>query len=320
MKAVILDGFTTNPGDLSWDWLKEKCELTVFDRTPSDKILERCAGCDIVITNKTPLTKDTLSKLPDCKFIALLSTGYNIVDHEYAASRGIPVSNIPTYSTAAVAQLTFSLLLELTNKVAMHNAAVKNGEWTSCADFCFWKAPLEELLGKTFGIIGFGKIGQTVANIAAAFGMKVIACTANPDKYKDCKNVEFTELNVLLERSDVVSLHCPLTEKTQGMVNSDFLGKMKKTAYLINTSRGPVLDEAAVAAALKSSKIAGAGVDVLSTEPPKADNPLLACENCIITPHIAWAGFETRERLLSVLKENVSAFLNGKPINTVNML
>lgn len=319
MKAVILDGFTTNPGDQSWNWLEEKCKLTVYDRTPADKIAERCSGCDIVITNKTPLTKETLAQLPDCKFIALLSTGYNIVDHEYAASRSIPVSNIPTYSTAAVAQLTFALLLELTNKVAMHNTAVKNGEWTSCADFCFWKAPLQELLGKTMGIIGFGKIGQTVADIANAFGMKVLAHTANPDKYKDCKNVEFTGLDELLERSDVISLHCPLTNKTEGMVNADFLRKMKKTAYLINTSRGPVLDEKAVANALKNGEIAGAGVDVLSTEPPKADNPLLGCENCIITPHIAWAAFETRERLLGVLKENIFAFLDGKPINTVNM-
>lgn len=319
MKAVILDGFTTNPGDLSWNWLEEKCELTVYDRTPAEKIVERCEGCDIVITNKTPLTKETLEQLPDCKFIALLSTGYNVVAHEYAAERSIPVSNIPTYSTAAVAQLTFALLLELTNKVATHNAAVKNGEWTSCADFCFWKTPLQELYGKTMGIIGFGKIGQTVANIAHAFGMKTVAYTANPDKYRDAENVEFTSLDVLLEKSDVVSLHCPLTEKTQGMVNEDFLKKMKKTAYLINTSRGPVLNEKAVAEALKNGDIAGAGVDVLSTEPPKEDNPLLGCENCIITPHIAWAGFETRERLLGVLKENIFAFLDGKPINTVNM-
>lgn len=319
MKAVILDGFTTNPGDLSWNWLEEKCELTVYDRTPAEKIAERCMGYDIIITNKTPLTGETLSQLPDCKFIALLSTGYNVVDCEYAAARGIPVSNIPTYSTAAVAQLTFAVLLELTNKVALHNAAVKNGEWTDCADFCFWKAPLQELFGKTMGIIGFGKIGQAVASIAHAFGMKVIAHTANPDKYKDAENVVFTSLDELLEKADVVSLHCPLTDKTTGMVSSDFLGKMKKTAYLINTSRGPVLNEKAVAEALKNGVIAGAGVDVLSTEPPKADNPLLGCENCIITPHIAWAGFETRERLLGVLKENIFAFLDGKPINTVNM-
>lgn len=319
MKAVILDGFTTNPGDLSWNWLEEKCELTVYDRTPAEKIAERCMGYDIIITNKTPLTEETLSQLPDCKFIALLSTGYNVVDCKYAAARGIPVSNIPTYSTAAVAQLTFAVLLELTNKVALHNAAVKNGEWTDCADFCFRKAPLQELFGKTMGIIGFGKIGQAVASIAHAFGMKVIAHTANPDKYKDAENVVFTSLDELLEKADVVSLHCPLTDKTTGMVSSDFLGKMKKTAYLINTSRGPVLDEKAVAEALKNGVIAGAGVDVLSTEPPKADNPLLGCENCIITPHIAWAGFETRARLLGVLKENIFAFLDGKPINTVNM-
>ena len=319
MKVVILDGFTTNPGDQSWNWLEEKCELTVYDRTPAEKIVERCKGYDIVITNKTPLTKETLAQLPDCKFIALLSTGYNVVDCDYAATRNIPVSNIPTYSTAAVAQLTFALLLELTNSVAVHNTAVKNGEWSSCADFCFWKTPLQELFGKTIGIIGFGKIGQAVTNIAHAFGMKVVAYTANPDKYKDAENVEFTSLDSLLEKSDVVSLHCPLTDKTNGMVNAEFLGKMKKTAYLINTSRGPVLDEEAVAAALKNGVIAGAGVDVLSTEPPKADNPLLGCENCLITPHIAWAGFETRERLLGVLKENIFAFLDGKPINTVNM-
>ena len=319
MKAVILDGYTTNPGDLSWDWLSEKCSLTVYDRTPADKILERCEGCDIIITNKTPLGRDILKQLPCCKFIALLSTGYNIIDCEYAASRGIPVSNIPAYSTSAVAQLTFAFILELCNKVAIHNAEVKKGKWSECKDFCFWRSPLQELVGKTMGIVGFGSIGRAVAKIAAAFGMDVIAHTANPDKYKDVTEVEFVSLDELLGRADVVSLHCPLTPQTTGMVNADFLSKMKKTAYLINTSRGPVLDEEAVAAALKSGQIAGAGVDVLSTEPPAADNPLLGCENCLITPHIAWAAFETRQRLVSILEQNVTAFLSGKPINTVNM-
>ncbi len=319
MKAVILDGYTTNPGDLSWDWLEKACDLTVYDRTADNEILERCKGCDIIITNKTPLTKQTLEQLPECRFIALLSTGYNIVDCEYAASRNIPVSNIPSYSTASVAQLTFAFVLELCNKVAIHNAEVKQGRWSECKDFCFWKTPLQELYGKTFGIFGFGSIGRTVARIAAAFGMSVIAHTANPGKYKDEKDVRFVSLDELLEKSDVVSMHCPLTPQTQGIVNEEFLSKMKNTAYLINTSRGPVLDENAVAEALNSGRIAGAGVDVLSTEPPKEDNPLLSCENCLITPHIAWAAFETRERLISILKQNISAFLDGKPINTVNM-
>lgn len=319
MKAVILDGYTTNPGDLSWDWLKEKCDLTVFDRTPAEKIVERCTGYDIIITNKTPLNKETLMQLPDCKFIALLSTGYNIIDCEYAASRNIPVSNIPAYSTAAVAQLTFAFVLELCNKVAIHNAEVKKGRWSECKDFCFWKTPLQELSGKTFGIVGYGSIGSAVAKIAAAFNMTVIAHTANPAKYADVKDVEFVSLDELLSRADIVSMHCPLTPKTRGMVNKDFLEKMKNTAYLINTSRGPVLDEAAVADALRSGQIAGAGVDVLSTEPPSENNPLLSCENCLITPHIAWAAFETRQRLMSILEQNISAFLAGNPINTVNM-
>lgn len=319
MKAVILDGYTTNPGDLSWDWLKEKCELTVYDRTPFEETVNRCKGYDIIITNKTPLGRDVLEQLPDCKFIALLSTGYNIIDCEYAKERNIPVSNIPAYSTAAVAQLTFAFILELCNKVAIHNAEVKKGKWSECKDFCFWRSPLQELTGKTLGIVGFGSIGRAVARIGAAFGMTVVANTANPDKYKDVSDIEFVSLDELLEKADIVTLHCPLTPATTGMVNAEFIGKMKKTAYLINTSRGPVLDESAVADALKEGRIAGAGVDVLSTEPPKADNPLLYCENCLITPHIAWAAFETRQRLMATLKKNVNAFLNGKPINTVNM-
>lgn len=319
MKAVILDGYTTNPGDLSWDWLKEKCELTIYDRTPFEEIVSRCKGYDIIITNKTPLGRDVLEQLPDCKFIALLSTGYNIIDCDYAAERNIPVSNIPAYSTAAVAQLTFAFILELCNKVAIHNTEVKKGKWSECKDFCFWRSPLQELTGKTLGIVGFGSIGRAVAKIGTAFGMNVIANTANPDKYKEITDVEFVTTDELLERADIVTLHCPLTPATTGMVNAEFIGKMKKTAYLINTSRGPVLDEKAVADALKEGRIAGAGVDVLSTEPPKADNPLLSCENCLITPHIAWAAFETRQRLMSTLEKNVNAFLDGKPINTVNM-
>ena len=210
-------------------------------------------------------------------------------------------------------------MLELCNKVAIHNTEVKNGKWSECKDFCFWRSPLQELSGKTFGVVGYGSIGSAVAKIAAAFNMSVIAHTANPAKYADVEGVEFVSLDELLGRADIVSLHCPLTPKTTGMVNADFLSKMKNSAYLINTSRGPVLDEEAVAAALKSGKIAGAGVDVLSTEPPADDNPLLGCDNCLITPHIAWAAFETRQRLIGILEQNVNAFLAGKPINTVNM-
>ncbi len=319
MKAVILDGYTTNPGDLSWNWLEEKCELTVYDRTPLEETVSRCKGYDIIITNKTPLGREVLEQLPECKFIALLSTGYNIIDCEFAASRGIPVSNIPSYSTSAVAQLTFAFILELCNKVAIHNTEVKKGKWSECKDFCFWRSPLQELLGKTLGIIGFGSIGSSVARIACAFGMNVIAHTANPDKYKDVTDVRFVTLDELLEKSDIVSLHCPLTAATTSMVNADFLSKMKNSAYIINTSRGPVVDEQALANALKTGKIAGAGVDVLSSEPPSAYNPLLSCENCLITPHIAWAAFETRQRLMSTLEKNISAFLSGAPINTVNM-
>ena len=319
MKAVILDGYTTNPGDLSWDWLKEKCSLTVYDRTPFEETAERCKGYDIIITNKTPISREILEQLPDCKFIALLSTGYNIIDCDYAASRGIPVSNIPAYSTSAVAQLTFAFILELCNKVAIHNTEVKKGRWSECKDFCFWRSPLQELGGKTLGIIGFGSIGRAVAKIGSAFGMNIVAHTANPDKYKDVADVSFVSLDELLAESDIVTLHCPLTPATTGMVNAEFISKMKSSAYLINTSRGPVLNEADVADALKSGRLAGAGVDVLSTEPPSADNPLLDCENCLITPHIAWAAFETRQRLISILEKNINAFLAGKPINTVNM-
>lgn len=317
MKAVILDGYTTNPGDLSWDWLNKFGEYTAHEFTTHDEIVERSRDCEIVITNKTPLGKDVLSQMPKLKYIGLLSTGYNVVDCDFAASLGVPVVNIPTYSTAAVAQLTFALLFELTNKVGMHNDAVKNGEWTNGRHFCFWKAPLVELLDKTFGIVGYGKIGKTVSNAAKAFGMKVSVYTPHPPAENG--DVNYVSLDELLKSSDVVSMHCPLTPDTTQMVNADFLSKMKSTAYLINTSRGAVVDEQALAAALHSGKIAGAAVDVLSTEPPKADNPLLACNNCIITPHIAWAGFETRARLMKICEENLQAFIDGKPQNVVNL-
>jgi glycerate dehydrogenase len=317
-KTVILDAYTTNPGDLSWDWLREYGELEVFDRTPKDKIVERVRDAEIVITNKTPLTAETIDQMQNAKFIALLSTGYNIVDWEYAAKKGIPVSNIPTYSTMAVAQLVFAFISELCNGVGLHSADVRNGGWSSCPDFCYWKQPLTELFGKTIGIIGFGKIGQAVADIAEAYKMNILAVSGHETDQSGRKNFKWASLDELLEKSDIITLHCPLTEKTTGMVNAEFLSKCKTSAFVINTSRGPVVDEKALADALNSDRIAGAAVDVLSTEPPTSDNPLLSAKNCYITPHIAWAGYETRQRLMSVLKENIKAYFDGNPINTVN--
>ena len=317
MKIVMLDAYTTNPGDLSWDFMNDFGDVTVFDRTPADKIIERAADADIVITNKTPITKDIIDCLPNLKFIALMSTGYNIVDYVYLKEKGIPVSNIPSYSTDAVSQLVLSFILELAMNVGLHSQSVKSGEWSACEDFCYWKAPLTELTGKSLGIFGLGKIGRAVAEKAKAFGMNIIAYTHRihgdePDY------IELVSLEDMLTRSDIVTMHCPLTPETEGIVNNDFIAKMKDGAYFINTSRGTVVNEKALADALNSGKLAGAGLDVLSTEPPAADNPLLSAKNCFITPHIAWAAFETRERLAGILKENISAFINGKPQNVIN--
>lgn len=314
MKITVLDGYTTNPGDLSWEWLLNLGECTIYERTPAHLIAERCEGCDVIITNKTPLRKDLLETLTNLKYIGLLSTGYNIVDWEYCKEKNIPVCNIPSYSTAAVAQLVFALILEHTNAVALHSNSVHGGEWSESKDFCYWKSPLTELNGKTLGIIGFGKIGKAVADIAAAFGMKVIANTNHPKPYG---SVEFCNKNELIKRSDFISLHCPLTPETQEMANEEFFSQMKSTAMLINTSRGPVVNEKALADALKNGVIAAAGLDVLENEPPEKDCPLFGMANCYITPHIAWAGFETRERLMGICEENVKAFLGGNPINLV---
>ncbi len=314
MKITVLDGYTTNPGDLSWKWLENLGDCTVYNRTPAELIAERVKDCDIVITNKTPLRKELLETLVNLKYIGLLSTGYNIVDWEFCKEKGIPVCNIPSYSTSAVAQLVFALILELTNSVGIHSSSVHGGRWSACKDFCYWNTPLTELNGKTLGIIGFGKIGKAVATIANAFGMKVIAFTNHPAPFE---NVEFCSIDKLLADSDFVTLHCPLTPLTEGLVNADFLSKMKSSAILINTSRGQVVDESALADALRNGKIAGAGLDVLSVEPPMPDNPLFGLRNCFITPHIAWAGFETRKRLMKICRENVEAFLDGKPQNIV---
>lgn len=319
MKLVILDGYTENPGDLSWDWLKDTVdEYTVYDSTPQDAVVERCADADIVVTNKKLITKEIIDALPSLKFIATLSTGYNVVDIKAARERGIPVSNIPAYSTDGVAQLVFALLLEMTNNVAVHNESVKDGEWCRCEHFCYWKTPLTELRNKTFGIIGFGKIGSAVANIANGFGMKVIAWSPNTRTYDGFGEVEFTDKERVIKESDVLSLHCPLTEETEGMVDMNFLKKMKSSAFLINTSRGPVIVEKDLADALNEGIIAGAGLDVLSQEPADEYCPLLKCEKCIITPHIAWASLEARTRLMKIFEGNVKAFLDGKPTNVVN--
>ncbi|MGE5406535.1 MAG: D-2-hydroxyacid dehydrogenase [Methanosarcina sp.] len=319
MNIVVLDGYALNPGDLSWDGLKQLGNVSVFDRTPytDDDIIRNTGDAEIIFTNKTPLNRTVLSKLKTVKFIGVLATGYNVVDTVAAREYGITVTNVPAYSTDSVAQMTFALLLELCLHAGAHSDAVFKGEWTSCDDFCFWKYPLVELSGKTIGIIGFGRIGQAVARIAAAFGMKV---TVHTRTRRDISGTgySFTSLEELLKDSDVVSLHCPLTDETKGMINSQSIGKMKDGSFLINTSRGGLIVEADVRDALNNGKLAGAGVDVVSVEPIKADNPLLKAKNCIITPHIAWAPLEARKRLMNITVSNLKAYLEGREVNVVN--
>ena len=319
MKLVILDSYTENPGDLSWDWLKDVVdEYKIYESTPKDKVLERSHDADILVTNKVPVDRALIEKLPKLKFIAVLATGFNIIDCEAAKEHGIVVSNIPAYSTDGVAQLVFAFVLELTNQVGLHSKSVNDGEWSRSPYFCYWKTPLVELRGKVFGIVGFGKIGSAVAEIANAFGMKVKAYSPHTRAYAGFGTVDFVSLDEVIETSDVISLHCPLTNETAGLVNAEFLSRMKKTAYLINTSRGPVVNEKDLRDALDSDVIAGAGVDVLSSEPPKEDNPLIGAKNCFITPHIAWASLEARTRLMNIFRDNVKGFVSGKPINVVN--
>jgi glycerate dehydrogenase len=319
MKIVVLDGYTLNPGDLTWDRLKGIGDLTVYDRTPADKILERIGDAEIVFTNKTPLTKETFAQLPDIKYVGVLATGYNVVDVDAAKAHGIKVTNIPTYGTAAVAQFTFALLLELCHHVGEHSQAVKKGDWTNCPDFCFWNYPLIELAGKTMGIIGFGRIGQSVAKIAQALGMKVLANDSYQNRELENETLRYAELDELLVKSDVISLHCPLFESTKGIINKCSIARMKDGVLLVNTSRGPLVVEEDLAEALNSGKVAGAAVDVVSSEPIRKDNPLLGAKNCIITPHIAWAPRESRERLMNIAVDNLEAFLKGMPVNVVNL-
>lgn len=318
MKLVVLDGYTLNPGDLNWDGIKKIGDLEVHDRTPESLIVERCKGAEIIFTNKTPLREAVLSQLPDLKYIGVLATGYNVVDVDYAKTRGIAVANVPGYGTASVVQMTFALLLELCQHVQSHSDSVRQGDWAASPDFCYWNYPLIELEGKTIGIIGFGSIGQKVADIATAFGMNIIGFSRTRSDQSHRKNFKWAELNELLKESDVVSVHCPLFPETQGIINKDNLRLMKRTAFFLNTSRGPLMVDQDLADALNEGIIAGAGIDVLSVEPPSADNPLFKAKNCLITPHIAWATKEARSRLMGIAENNLSSFLNQKPINIVN--
>lgn len=319
MRIVVLDGHTLNPGDLSWDSLAALGELTVHERTPAAEIVARAAGAGILLTNKTPLTGETLGRLPELRYIGVLATGYNVVDTQAAAARGIPVTNVPEYGTASVVQLVFAHLLNFCHHAAEHGASVRAGAWSRSPDFCFWDHPLVELSGLTLGIVGAGRIGLAVARVAEAFGMRVLV-SGRPGGRQEAGAFPRTDLQTLFRESDVVSLHCPLTEETRGLVNRDLLGCMKPGAFLINTSRGPLVVEADLAAALNAGVIAGAGLDVLGTEPPAPDNPLLSARNCCITPHIAWATLAARRRLMQTACENVRAFLAGQRIHVVNGL
>jgi len=318
MKIVVLDGYTLNPGDLSWDGLKQIGDVTIYDRTPVDIIVERAAGAEIVFTNKTPLNKEVINQLPTLKYIGVLATGYNVVDTEAAKENGVIVTNIPGYGTDSVAQMVFALLLELCHHVQFHSEMVRQGKWSQSVDFCYWDYPLVELAGKTMGIIGFGNIGRKVADIATAFGMKIIGYDTFKTDQSHRNNFIWADVNQLLEESDVISLHCPLFPETKGLINKERLQLMKSTAFLLNTSRGPVIVDSDLAEALNNGTIAGAGIDVLSVEPPSKDNPLFSAKNCIITPHIAWATKEARTRLMGIAINNLMTFLNGNPVNVVN--
>jgi glycerate dehydrogenase len=314
-QIVVLDGHTLNPGDLSWNALSALGSLTVHDRTPPAQAVERAADAEIIFTNKTLLPAEAIEALPVLRYIGVLATGYNVVDIIAARARDIPVTNIPDYGTAAVAQMTMALLLELASQPALHSDSVRKGDWVACPDFCYWKKPLVELDGLTLGLVGYGAIGQAVARLSRAFGMKILVHTRTAREEAD---TEFVDCETLFRESDVVSLHCPLTDENKGFVNADLLSQMKATAYLINTARGPLVNEAALAKALNEEQIAGAATDVLSVEPPPADNPLLGAKNLIITPHIGWATRAARERLMNIATDNLRAFLNGTPQNVVN--
>lgn len=323
MKIVVLDGYTLNPGDISWEGLEKFGELKVYDRVSYDEkdediIAERVGDADIVFTNKTPITKNALGKMPNLKFIGVLATGYNIVDVDAAKEKGIVVANIPTYGTNSVGQFAIALLLEMCHHVGAHSDSVFRGEWARNPDWCYWNYPLIELAGKTMGIIGYGRIGQTTGRIAQALGMKVIASDVYKNPALESDTMKYAELDELFVQSDIIVLHCPLFESTKGIINKDNIAKMKDGVMIINNSRGPLIVEEDLAEALNSGKVAGAAVDVVMTEPIKSDNPLLKAKNCIITPHISWAPKESRKRLMDIAADNLERFLAGNPVNVVN--
>ena len=317
MKIVILDGYTENPGDLAWDDFEALGKLTVYDRTPQELIIERIGDADAVIVNKTPVSRETMAACPNIKYIGVLATGYNIVDTTEAKARGIAVTNIPTYGTAAVGQFAIALLLEICHHAGHHDEAVHDGRWETNPDWCFWDYPLIELAGKTMGIIGFGRIGQVTGSIAKAMGMNVIA----QDEFETDSGraiAEYVSRDRIFAESDVICLHCPLFPSTQGLINKETIAKMKKSVIIINNSRGPLIVEEDLTAALNSGRVYAAGLDVVSTEPIRADNPLLKAKNCIITPHISWAPRESRQRLMDIAVENLKSFIAGKAVNVVN--
>ena len=317
MKIVVLDSYGMNPGDLSWDALKELGEVTIYDRTSEDEVYQRCSDADIVLTNKVVFDADTIWKLPNLKYIGVLATGYNIVDTVAACDNDIVVTNVPAYSTDSVAQLTFAHILSIANRVEHYAIENRNGRWSNNPDFVYWDTPLIELTGKTLGIVGLGLIGMKVAKMALCFGMDVFAVTSKHRKDLP-EGIQKTTLDGLLATSDILSLHCPLKRETREMINATTLAKMKHGAILINTGRGPLVNENDVAAALKSGQLGAYGTDVMCQEPPSADNPLFSAPNFYSTPHIAWATFEARQRLMKTVVDNVKAFIEGKPVNVVN--
>ena len=319
MKIVILDGYTENPGDLSWDSLKEFGDLTIYDRSIEGdaQVIERIGDAEIVLTNKTPITRAIIDACPNMKFISVLATGYNVVDYDYAKEKGIPVCNVPSYGTAAVAQFTIAMLLEICHHVADHSRTVHEGKWENGLDFCYWDYPLVELDGKTMGIIGFGNIGRRTARIAKALGMKILA-TGSRETPEGRELAEYVSLDRLLAESDVISLHCPLFPETKEMINKNTIAKMKDGVILLNTGRGALIVEQDLADALNSGKVFAAACDVVSTEPIKGNNPLLSAKNCFITPHIAWAPKESRQRIMDITYANLKAYMNKAPQNVVN--
>ena len=320
MKIVVLDGYTENPGDLSWDELGKLGELTVYDRTSltdEDEAIARIGDAEVVFTNKTPITKKVIDACPNMKMISMLATGYNVVDYVYAKEKGIPVTNVPTYGTASVSQFSIALLLEICHHIGHHDASVHAGNWANCVDWCYWDYPLIELEGKTIGIIGFGRIGQAEGRIAKALGMNVVAYDLYPND-SGRAIAEYVDLDTLYARADVISLHCNLTPENTGMINKDSIAKMKDGVILINNARGQLIHEQDVADALNSGKMGAAGLDVVYTEPIRADNPLLKAKNCIITPHISWAPKESRQRIMDCAVANAKAYIAGEPVNVVN--